>query len=179
MKNIHFFLLLILLSSCRLFYPSPRVIESYDKKTIVKLLDYELFKDSIIVTIHKRGIYEIRVPLNKIDTFIVAKGRTSLQDYQKKYLKFKEELNDSAKSKIIELADDVVCLSRHSNWCDFYINDKKFFYSGEYLIYDSNTKSYIKEVQIIDKYYVDERYFGATFNVEVNKKTIYGYVVDS
>jgi hypothetical protein len=129
----------IFLSSCSILFPVEE--HSYYKRK-VHLLDENEFKKEIIFSIYTNYIYELQVPLYKLIKYVDITD----EKMQKEFTKFIDSILDNntfdckIESPLIKLEYSI------SN--KFNLSPEKLFESGDYMIYDTKSKTYINEVEI-------------------------------
>jgi hypothetical protein len=108
----------------------------------VNLLDENEFKKEIIFLIYTKYVYKLQVPLYKLIKYVDIQD----ENMQHAFTKFIDSIldNNTYDYKI----ESPLIILEYSSSNKFNISQEKLFESGDYMIYDTKSKTYVKEVEI-------------------------------
>ena len=137
----------IFLSSCSIFNNGES--EYYKKK--VYLLDEKDYKESILFIVYTKDSFELQVPLIKLTNYVYIENEEKLTDYF-------DFINSIIKSepKSSKINTPLIGFAFQSGYYKYGLLPRRLFESGDYKIYNTKSKTYIKDV-IVE---LDESYSG-------------------
>jgi len=125
-------------SSCSIF----NCEDDLNFKKIILLMDSTDVKDNILINFYSKGDFELRVPLRYLPNSMYFSDDKGLRDF----CKYADSIISNNSSGKIVTSSDIFDFWLHIS--RFSIRERELFKSGDYLIYNKKTKTYVKKITV-------------------------------